>query len=118
MLPSSVETAEITVAELAMLTAAGSSPVPAPLLVDCREPDEHAICNINGSVLIPLSTFAANAEAALPDKGRPLIIYCHHGMRSQRATEFLRRKGYTESFSLVGGIHAWAEAVEPEMPRY
>ncbi|MDA0813231.1 MAG: rhodanese-like domain-containing protein [Verrucomicrobia bacterium] len=118
MLPSSGETTEITVAELAKLKAAGSSPMPAPLLVDCREPDEHAICKINGSVLIPFSTFTVNAEAALLDKSRTIIVYCHHGMRSQRATEFLRRKGYTESFSLVGGIDAWAAAVEPDMPRY
>ncbi|MEZ5323551.1 MAG: rhodanese-like domain-containing protein [Verrucomicrobiales bacterium] len=118
MLPSSADTVEITVAELASIKASSDFRGTSPLLVDCREPDEHDICKISGAVLIPLSTFSTEAESKLPGKSHPIIVYCHHGMRSMRATEFLRQKGYSETFSLAGGIDAWAVAVEPGMTRY
>jgi rhodanese-related sulfurtransferase len=87
-------------------------------LVDCREPDEWEICHIPGAQLIPLSQFPETAPALLPDTQQPIIIYCHHGMRSQRATLWLRAKGYTHVQSMRGGIDAWATDQAPDMARY
>ena len=88
------------------------------LLVDCREEDEHAHCRIEGSVLVPLSRFAEDIESALPETSVPIVVYCHHGMRSARAAGFLRSKGHAAAFSLRGGIDAWSREIDPSLPRY
>lgn len=87
-------------------------------LIDCREEAEHAHCHIAGDHLVPLSRFAGEIEAALPEAGVPVVIYCHHGMRSAKAAMFLRAKGHDLTFSLRGGIEAWSLEVDPTVARY
>lgn len=87
-------------------------------LVDVREADEYDICHLEGAELMPLSTFAQEAPARLSDKDETLVVYCHHGMRSQRAAQWLRGLGYEKVINLTGGINAWAESVDPDMARY
>lgn len=93
-------------------------------LIDCREEDEFAFNRIEGGELIPLSRFAAEAPAKLPpstalgDDAAPVVIYCHHGMRSLQATHFLRRHGVEKCWSLAGGIDAWSLQIDCEVPRY
>ncbi len=89
-----------------------------PRLIDCREPDEFAICKIDGAELIPLSTFAETFREKLSDLAQPIVIYCHHGMRSLRAAEFLASSGYSNVRSLRGGIDGWSEQIDPAVPRY
>jgi len=91
---------------------------PDACLVDCREPDEYAICRIPGSKLIPLSTWSEDAVRKLPDPSQPLIIHCHHGMRSQRAAEFLIARGYEDVRNLGGGIDQWSLDIDASIPRY
>lgn len=86
--------------------------------IDCRELDEWHICHIQGAELVPLSNFAEEAPKKLGDPGQRLIVYCHHGVRSMRATQWLRSKGYHQAQSLAGGIDRWADMVDPEMKRY
>lgn len=91
----------------------------APLrLIDCREVDEFAICRIERSQLIPLSAFRTEAPVKLEDKNQTILIYCHHGMRSMRAAEFLAALGYTGARSIRGGIEAWSQEIDPAVPRY
>ncbi len=87
-------------------------------LIDCREPDEHALCRIGGAVLIPLQQIPAEIGAVRGEGGRPIVVYCHHGMRSLNATQFLRARGLADVFSLRGGIDAWSLVVDPGVPRY
>ena len=89
-----------------------------PRLVDCREEDEWQICKIEGAELVPLSQFGVLAPQRFSDTTQHIIVYCHHGMRSQRAALWLRQHGFTHVQSMRGGIDAWADIVEPEMPRY
>src|SRR5690606_36432708 len=93
---------------------------PAIRLIDCREEDEHAFCRIEGAELVPLSHVAEEASPRLLKTGdaRPLVIYCHHGMRSLRATSFLREKGRSEVWSLAGVIDLWSRQIDPGVPRY
>jgi len=91
---------------------------PKPRLVDCRELDEWQICHLSGAELVPLSQFGELAPQRFSQPAEHVIIYCHHGMRSLRAAEWLRQRGFTQVQSMRGGIDAWAELVEPEMPRY
>ncbi len=87
-----------------------------PLLLDVRETWENQTASIAGSVLIPLGELAARM-GELP-KDRPILIHCHHGGRSMRATQFLRAKGFEHSTNLAGGIHQWSLAIDPSVPRY
>jgi len=108
---------EISPANLAELRKAEDTP--AIRLVDCREADEFALCRIEGGELRPLSDFARQAEAhLLSDPDTPLIIYCHHGIRSMQATRFLRQRGKENVWSLAGGIDLWSQEIDPEVPRY
>ncbi len=91
----------------------------APLrLIDCREDDEWHICHIEGAELIPLSRFQDLATARLQDHDQHLVVYCHHGMRSMRATLWLRQQGFHQTQSLRGGIDLWSELIDPAVPRY
>jgi adenylyltransferase/sulfurtransferase len=103
---------EITIEEAARLLL---SPQP-PVLIDVREPDEYKVCQIAGSKLIPLAT-VPERTAEIP-KDLPVLIHCHHGGRSLRATQFLRSKGYTQVSNVKGGIDAWSLKIDPKVPRY
>ena len=105
---------EISVEELQELLG-GAHP---PRLIDCREDDEWHTCRIEGAQLIPLSNFAEAALAKLSDHDQHLVVYCHHGMRSMRATLWLRQQGFHQTQSLRGGIDLWSELVDPAVPRY
>ncbi len=86
------------------------------LLLDVREPWEHSLAKIEGSTLIPLGTLPQSMEKL--DKEAEIIAYCHHGMRSADATQFLLQQGFPVVKNLVGGIDAWSVQVDPAVPRY
>ncbi|MDF1852718.1 MAG: rhodanese-like domain-containing protein [Verrucomicrobiales bacterium] len=118
-LPSSDEL-EISPAEVASLRKDTDSP--SFRLVDCREEDEFQLCKIEGAELIPLSRFGELAPGLLlPAEGEsetPVIVYCHHGMRSLHATLFLRERGLSSTWSMSGGIDQWSSEIDPKVPRY
>ena len=86
-----------------------------PLLIDVREPHEHAYARIGGARLIPLATLPRTV-ATLPD-GDDIVVYCHHGIRSAHAVEMLRGAGIAAR-NLAGGIDRWSVEVDPSIPRY
>ena len=117
MLPSE-DSLEITVAETAAILAAEDQSI---RLIDCREEDEHGFCRIDGAELMPLSRFAEEAANRLllsADDTPPIVIYCHHGMRSMSATQFLRQKGIKRAWSMSGGIDCWSSEIDPEVKKY
>ena len=85
-------------------------------VLDIREPEELAVCIIDGSITIPMQQVPNHLEG-LP-RENPLIVVCHHGMRSAMVTQFLRKNGFDNAWNLSGGIDAWARHVEPDMRRY
>ena len=89
-----------------------------PLLIDCREADELLICRIEGHEWVPLREFPQRLEAIRADAGRGVVVYCHHGMRSQHAAEFLRSHGIGLAFSMSGGIDMWSDIIDGSVPRY
>jgi len=107
---------EITPEELrALMDQPGD---PSFRLIDVREQDEFDICKLDHAELLPLSSFAETALKRLTGEKRPIILYCHHGMRSGNATRWLMQKGFDNVINLTGGIDAWALTVEPTMTRY
>jgi rhodanese-related sulfurtransferase len=89
-----------------------------PLLVDCRERDEHELVHIAGAMLLPMSEITVRADELAKQKDDPIVVYCHHGMRSAQVVQWLRTQGFTDTQSMAGGIDAWAVDVEPGMARY
>ncbi len=87
-----------------------------PLVLDVREPFEVSLCRLDGSTTIPLAEVPARL-ADLP-RDRAILVHCHHGGRSLQAAKFLRAKGFPQAVNLRGGIHQWAEEIEPGMARY
>lgn len=88
------------------------------VLVDVRQPEEYAICQLPGSQLIPLGELNLRAsEVEVPD-GASLVVYCHHGVRSLSGAGMLAQAGHAEVFSLAGGIDAWSRFIDPTVRRY
>ena len=88
------------------------------LLVDCREQDEYDLVRLDQAVLVPMSEFAGRVEELRPHQDREVVIHCHHGGRSLRVAMWLRGQGFSRVSSLAGGIDAWAERIDPSLPRY
>lgn len=85
-------------------------------LIDVREPDEHAICQVSGSRLLPMSEIPAALDT-LP-RDQKLLVLCHHGGRSARVVQFLRAQGFNQAINVRGGIDAWANELDPTLARY
>lgn len=84
-------------------------------LLDCREDNERAHCKIEPSVHIPMKQTPDRLDELPKDK--PVIVYCHHGMRSLQVAGFLLRSGY-QAESMTGGIDAWSAKIDPAVARY
>jgi rhodanese-related sulfurtransferase len=93
-------------------------------LLDVREPRERAFCAIAapgraGDLHIPMREIPArlaDIRAALA-RG-PLVVYCHHGVRSMAVAEWLANRQPGTILNLQGGIDAWSVEVDPTLPRY
>ena len=103
---------DITVQELKAKLDAGEHPV----LLDVREPVEYQICQLEGATRIPQGQLAEQLNRL--NTADEIVIYCRSGVRSLQALDFLRRMGFQRVKHLKGGILAWAEEVDPGMPRY
>jgi sulfur-carrier protein adenylyltransferase/sulfurtransferase len=89
-----------------------------PFLLDVREPDEWATCNLAdyGAVLIPMSQVPQRLDEIPRDT--PIVCQCRSGGRSAKVQSFLLSNGYTDVTNLTGGILQWATDVDSSLPRY
>jgi adenylyltransferase/sulfurtransferase len=85
-------------------------------VLDVRNPPEYDICRIPGSTLLPLPELPQRLGEL--DRQREMVVHCKSGMRSQKAIAFLRQQGFTKLKNLRGGILAWADRIDPAMPKY
>ena len=85
------------------------------VLLDVRTPEERAIAAIPGAVLL-------NEEEAARIESMPrdtkLVLHCHHGGRSQQAAEQFVSLGFSQVFNVIGGVDAWSQEIDPDVPRY
>ena len=84
-------------------------------VLDVREPHEYQICNIGGH-LIPLGDLPKRVNEL--DSSREIVAHCRSGVRSAKAVGFLQQAGFRKVHNLAGGILAWADRVDPKMPKY
>ena len=109
--PVEAGVSEIQVEELKRRLDAGDD----LFVLDVREPHEFQICNING-YLIPLGDLPKRVHEL--DSSREIVAHCRSGVRSGKAVAFLQQAGFKKVHNLAGGILAWADRVDPRMPKY
>jgi rhodanese-related sulfurtransferase len=86
------------------------------VLIDVREPAEYALAHIHGATLIPMQSLPQTLDTLPLD--REIILYCHHGMRSEMAGNFLLSRGFARVSHMLGGIERWTDDVDPSVPKY
>ncbi len=104
--------AEIDVKELAALRRSGGS----YQIIDVREPWETEICGLPDALGLPLMSLPSRTAEIARD--RPVVVVCHHGVRSGQVVAWLREQGFEKAVNLRGGIDAWAAEIDPEMATY
>jgi len=107
-----IDPINISVSELAQLQAQDRG----PKLLDVRTPREWQVCRLEGAELLPLQQLPQRWQEV--DRDSDVVVYCHHGHRSARAVDFLRRAGLTRVRNLTGGIDAWSREIDPAVPLY
>jgi adenylyltransferase/sulfurtransferase len=86
------------------------------VIVDVREPQEFQINRLPGSILIPLGDLPKRYVELDPNAN--IVTQCKSGMRSAKAQDFLRSKGFTRVRNLTGGVLGWIDQVDPSQPKY
>ncbi len=86
-------------------------------ILDVREPHEYKICNLNGH-LVPLGDLPKRISELDPAKNKEMVVHCRSGGRSAKAVEFLQKAGFSKAKNLKGGILAWADRIDPKVPKY
>ena len=89
-------------------------------ILDVRQPEEHQLVAIDQSVLFPLDELAERIEELkqLVAEKEVVVVYCHHGMRSAMAVEWLLVHGFSNLKNLTGGINAYATEVDCSLQAY
>jgi molybdopterin/thiamine biosynthesis adenylyltransferase/rhodanese-related sulfurtransferase len=85
-------------------------------VIDVREHDEAEIAKIDGVPMIPLSELPQRFTEL--DPNQTIYLHCKMGTRSLKAVDFLKQQGFKYCRSVAGGINAWAEEIDPSVPRY
>tara|TARA_X000001036_G_scaffold174370_1_gene164985 strand:- start:530 stop:838 length:309 start_codon:yes stop_codon:yes gene_type:complete len=85
------------------------------ILLDVREPYEVEICNVKGSLFIPMNEIPKNVE--LLDKEKSYAVMCHSGVRSLHVANYLNSQGYS-ALNVIGGIDMWSLSVDKNLKRY
>jgi len=86
-------------------------------VLDVREPYEVPIASL-GAPLIPLGELAKRVDELAAQKDRNIVVHCRSGGRSQKAALVLKNAGFTHVENLAGGILAWADKIDPTLPKY
>lgn len=86
-------------------------------LLDVREPAEREIATLPGAVPVPLADLLDGSRLADVPPG-PVVVYCHHGVRSLHGARALLAAGRTDVSHLAGGIDAWSREIDPAVARY
>lgn len=86
------------------------------VLLDVREDWEWEQVHLDGAIHIPLADLESRLDQL--DPAKEIVVYCHVGERSVDACLILWNAGFRKVRNLTGGINAWSELVDPNVPRY
>lgn len=91
-----------------------------PVVLDVREPIELSAASVRAGdfklVSIPMGSIPARLSEL--DPAQPIACLCHHGRRSMQVASFLGEHGFSHVVNIAGGIHAWADELDPSIGRY
>ncbi len=79
------------------------------VLVDVREDSEWTRDHLPGAIHLGKGVIERDVEQAAPDTGTELVLYCGGGYRSALAADNLQKMGYTNVYSMDGGVRGWRE---------
>ena len=85
-------------------------------VIDVREPDEYQIAHVGGVPLLPLGSLPQRFTELDPNQA--LYVHCKSGIRSLKAVQFLKEQGFKYAKSVKGGISAWSDEVDHNVPKY
>ncbi len=85
-------------------------------LLDVRSPEEWQITHLEGAKHIPLDDLLTRVSEL--DTADNMVVYCHHGIRSQKAIAGLQKLGFSKLKNMAGGIDSWSNTVDETVPRY
>ncbi|HSV51807.1 MAG TPA: rhodanese-like domain-containing protein [Burkholderiaceae bacterium] len=90
------------------------------VVLDVREPWELQAASVKaeGFKLVTIAMNEIPARLAELDADQPVACLCHHGARSLRVASFLAQNGFTHVANIAGGINAWTDEVDANVPRY
>ena len=115
----------VTSIDVATLAQAMNASEPSKLanaaLLDVREAWEFAAARIERSVNILMSTLVARIDevrALRLSADTPIVVICHHGIRSMQCARYLAAQGIDSLINLTGGIDAWSTQIDPAVPAY
>jgi rhodanese-related sulfurtransferase len=90
------------------------------VVLDVREPAELRTASVTAGdftlLTIPMGTVPVRIAELDPET--PIACLCHHGGRSMQVANFLQGRGFTRVANIAGGIHAWADELDNDIPRY
>ena len=86
------------------------------ILLDIREPYELILSRLDHQLHIPMSQMSERWREIPRD--RPIVVFCHHGVRSVNLLNQLQAAGFTNLINMEGGIDAWAKEIDPAVPLY
>lgn len=87
-------------------------------LIDVREQQELAICSLEGAEHIPMMSLFLGLTKTEAPQDAEIVVFCHHGVRSLEAMQFLAMQGFENVKSMAGGIDRWSLEVDSSVPRY
>jgi len=85
-------------------------------LIDVREPFEYEIARIDGAKLIPLGEISERLGELCEEQ--TIVVHCHSGKRSAEAARLLQQRGFANVYNLEGGIDAWSDQIDRNVPKY
>jgi len=87
-------------------------------ILDVREPIEIEMSHLPDTMLIPMGQLPSRVGELSGKREEEVVVICHHGIRSQMVTDWLRKQGFKKAKNLEGGIDRWAAEADPSIPRY
>ncbi len=88
------------------------------VLLDIREDQEVEITSLNGALHIPMEDISIRYKEISDDPNAEIVVFCHHGIRSEMVMHQLWGLGYQNAKNMLGGIDAWSVEIDPKVPRY
>src|SRR5579863_6075475 len=104
-----LQEAKSHIREVDTATAEEAIARPGTVVLDVREPDEYEQGAVPGAVHIPRGNLELNVEGRIPDKDKPVVVYCAGGHRSAFAAKTLGELGYDDVVSMIGGFNRWKD---------